>query len=279
MVWKSADAYSSGPTITATFGSATLIDASAMSAYQFTITAGNTVVVETMATPNVNNTTAAIGSMNLSSLPAVNRLRFRVSGLQTTVTGSALTPSSGFTALANQQSASSGTTAEIALVGEFAVNTSASGFSNPIFAPTAINVGVFVSIQDIGPTGDLAVTEGPDTVAINAVSTAFTALAVTEGPDIVAFNARSTAFAALAVTEGADAIIFNVAGVGGPNNSNLVVTEGPDTVVIAADFSYSIALDAVEDGDTVFFELTNVDPSPPPIIHEVLRFGRPAGRW
>ena len=114
-------ALASGGTIRASFGSGTLVDASGMTARVFSMAAGFTVAVEGTPGTLVSDAGADPGSLNVTT---ANVPCLRIRGIASQVGNNTnLTPTSTWTAWANGNSATTGTTGEICARAEHLIST------------------------------------------------------------------------------------------------------------------------------------------------------------
>ena len=152
-------AMSSGATITATFSDATTSDATAMTARHFSVATGNGFAVEGTPGTLLHNTAADPGSLNVTTAN-ISCLRIRGCAAQVG-NNTSLTPTASWTAWANGNSATTGTTAEMCARAEHRIVTGTSAASDPTYV-SAINANVYVAFKETLPpvTGTMAPSEG-----------------------------------------------------------------------------------------------------------------------
>lgn len=160
-------------TITANFANS--ITASAITADEFTIGAGNTVVVE--ATPaDLANDGADPGSLTLSSLTSREYLFIRAIAGETNSTA-ALTPSTGYTAFAGAQTTGGGGATNMGVRGESRILTGTGDSSDPTW--TAVDcASVYIAFREqaqaqlAGDAAAVAAATGAISTGINMTAAA-----------------------------------------------------------------------------------------------------------
>ncbi len=126
----------SSSSVTASFTSGTLIDASAMSAWEFTIGANKSVAVA--ATATLSNDGANAGSLDATT-PNVECLRIRAIASESSST-TALTKTAAFTAILTQAVSGAGTSAtEMGIRGEYLISTGTGEASAPTGGAGAVD--------------------------------------------------------------------------------------------------------------------------------------------
>lgn len=145
-VWYSrlTTGISSGGTITANYGSATV--AKALSAWKFTVGASVSVVASVTGAADATSTA---GSLSLSGLTSKEYLFFRGSSREGAGTSDSFTATSGFTKISwagNTGGASA--TNNIKVQGEFKIATSTGETSNPTDTQTGDWASVFFALQE-----------------------------------------------------------------------------------------------------------------------------------
>jgi hypothetical protein len=139
-------AFASGGIIRATFGSGTLVDASAMTARNFSLGSGKTVAIEGTPGSLVNNTGADPASLNVTT---GNLSCLRVRGIASQVGNNTnLTPTSTWTAWANGNSATTGTVGEICARAEHLISTATGAASDPTYV-SAIYASVYLALTEV----------------------------------------------------------------------------------------------------------------------------------
>jgi hypothetical protein len=139
-------AIASGATITATFGDAAASDASGMTARHFSLSGGNAVAIEGAPGTLVNNTGADPGSLNVTTS---NIACLRIRGLAVQVgNNTSLTPTSTWTAWANGNSATTGTTGEMCARAESLISTGTGAASDPTYV-SAIYASAYVAFKEV----------------------------------------------------------------------------------------------------------------------------------
>lgn len=151
-------AISSGATITATFQDANASDASGLTARHFSMAAGNTVAIEGTPGTLLGNTAADPGSLNVTT---ANIACLRIRGIASQVgNNTSLTPTSTWTAWANGNSATTGTTGEMCARAESLISTATGAASDPTYV-SAIYASAYVAFKEtvqvtnvtVNPTG------------------------------------------------------------------------------------------------------------------------------
>ena len=149
-IWytQATSAIASGATITATFTNATTSDASALTARRFSVDAGSTVAIEGTPGTLVGNTAADPGSLNVTT---ANIQCLRVRGIASQVGNNTnLTPTASWTAWANGNSATTGTTLEMCARAESIINTGTGSASDPTYV-SAIYASAYVAFREVLP--------------------------------------------------------------------------------------------------------------------------------
>jgi hypothetical protein len=194
-------ALASGGTIRATFGSGTLVDASGLTARKWTIAAGNLVQIEGTPGQLVNNTGADPGSLNVTT---ANIECLRVRGIASQVGNNTnLTPTASWTAWANGNSATTGTTGEICARAESRIFTGTGAASDPTYV-SAIYASAYVAFKEVLPeiTGTMDADDlADDFTSDSGLVGLLGALAVTGLPDTAALTGLVGLLGSLAVTE------------------------------------------------------------------------------
>ena len=147
-IWytKATAAMASGATITATFSNATTSDASAMTARHFSTAADVTVAIEGTPGTLVGNTAADPGSLNVTT---ANIACLRVRGIASQVGNNTnLTPTVSWTAWANGNSATTGTTGEMCARAEHIISTATGAASDPTYV-SAIYASAYVAFKEV----------------------------------------------------------------------------------------------------------------------------------
>jgi hypothetical protein len=136
----------SGSSITASFlGTNTLVDASAMSAWEFTFTSSGIAVTGTPAF--LENLAASAGSLDVTTFN-VECLRIRAIGSESNST-TALTKTAAFDSVMTQAVSGAGTSSlEIGVRGEFAITTG-TGLASAPTSPTADTASVYVAFRGV----------------------------------------------------------------------------------------------------------------------------------
>jgi len=138
-------ALSSGVNMVATFSSATLSDATALSARCFSVTAPNTVTKE--GDNATTSTTATPGSIDVTTANH-EVLRIRAIGCEFDSTQT-LTVTGSWTAWTEGASAASGTTTEQVIEVEHRIVTGTTSASNPTLGSACDNASVYAAFQEI----------------------------------------------------------------------------------------------------------------------------------
>ena len=149
-IWysKIASTIALGGTITASFTTQSTSDASAMSAWEYTIGAGSTVSIE--GTPGgLANDAAAAGSLDVTTAN-IECLRVRAIASESNST-TALTATSGSWTILTQAVSGAGTSAtEMGVRGEFIISTGTSDASAPTNGAGAVdNASAYVAFKEI----------------------------------------------------------------------------------------------------------------------------------
>lgn len=197
--------------------------------YKFTVASGTTLAVGTGFTnPIVNEVTASngFGSVAFSGLTNQEWLFFRGLGKEANST-TALTVSSGFTAITNQRSRNNA--AAVGVWGEFDVATSTGLTSNPTLAVSGDTAGVYAALYEAGgnvsldaATGAYTLTGSPSTqdvqlptseAAYTTTGTDATFEVATPGPSLAALagdytltGSPSSGEVALTATQGSTTV-------------------------------------------------------------------------
>lgn len=136
----------SGGTITASFTTATSVDAAGMTARNFSYGSGNVIEVEATnwaATDAADPAALAATTANIECL--------RIRGIAGEVgNNTSLTPTASWTAWANGNSAVTGTTAEMCARAEHIISTTTSASSNPTWV-SCDNASVYVAFKEVTP--------------------------------------------------------------------------------------------------------------------------------
>jgi hypothetical protein len=149
--------------ITATFGTASTSDASGLTARKFTVGAGNAVAIEGTPGTLLHNTAADPGSLNVTTAN-IQCLRVRACAVQVG-NNTNLTPTASWTAWANGNSATSGTTSEMCARAEHRIVTGTGAASDPTYV-SAVNANCYVAFKEVAPiAGDTSF------VAVGAIDT------------------------------------------------------------------------------------------------------------
>lgn len=136
----------SGDTITASFTTATSVDAAGMTAHNFSYAGGT--VVEVEAT-NWGVTDAGDPAALTATTANIECLRIR--GIAGEVgNNTSLTPTASWTAWENGNSATTGTTAEMCARAEHIISTTTSASSNPTWV-SCDNASVYVAFKEVTP--------------------------------------------------------------------------------------------------------------------------------
>jgi len=146
---KLATTLPSGGTITATFANAALADASAMTAKNFSMTAGNIAAVE--GTPGgLAADGAAVGSLNVTT---ANIECLRVRGIASESNSStALTPTATWAIFAQAISGAGTTATEMGVRGEWLISTATGAASNPTGgAGNVDHASAYVAFKESAP--------------------------------------------------------------------------------------------------------------------------------
>jgi hypothetical protein len=254
----------SGGTIRATFGSATLVDASAMVARKFSIAAGTTATVEGTPTTLASNANADPGGLTSST---ANITCLRVRGIASQVGNNTnLTPTASWTAWANGNSATTGTVGEICARAESRISTGTGDVSDPTYV-SAIYASAYVAFKEtlLPISGTLVVVDSQDIANFAGVvtSTGVTGtLATVESRDVAYVTDPSEICPAFAAQALNDQVTFNfgaTAYVGTPpsgyqdwggNDGTLVAVENRDTANVAGGIIGTGTLATVENRDT-----------------------------
>jgi hypothetical protein len=139
-------AIASGATITATFGDAAASDASGMTARHFSLSGGNAVAIEGTPGTLLGNSAADPGSLNVTTS---NIACLRVRGIASQVGNNTnLTPTSTWTAWANGNSATTGTTGEMCARAESLISTGTGAASDPTYV-SAIYASAYVAFKEV----------------------------------------------------------------------------------------------------------------------------------
>lgn len=142
------DAIANGGTITATFTNSGTSDATAMTARNFSIAAGFTAEIE--GTPGtLSNDAADPGSLDVTT-SNVECLRIRGIGGEVG-NNTSLTPTSTWTAWANGNSATTGTTAEMCARAEHLISTGTGAASDPTWV-ACDNASAYVAFREVQAT-------------------------------------------------------------------------------------------------------------------------------
>ena len=180
-----SSAFASGSTIRATFGSGTLVDASGLTARHFSLAANNTAVEEGTAGTLVSNTAADPGSLNVTTASIAC---LRVRGIASQVGNNTnLTPTSTWTAWANGNSATTGTTGEICARAEHLISTATGAASDPTYV-SAIYASVYVAFKEqllpITGTGPLSQAQAADVDGAGVSSSEGTGTPAAQAADV-----------------------------------------------------------------------------------------------
>jgi len=143
---KAGATLSAGANIMISFTNNTSRDASAATAWAFTVGAGGGATVQTSTTLAVDN--ADPSSMNLSP-PSAEYLWVRCIAGETNST-TALTPTANFTALGGNQTAGGQAATNMAVRGEFRIFTGTSNASDPTWA-NSDNANVYAALAETAP--------------------------------------------------------------------------------------------------------------------------------
>lgn len=137
----------SSGTITATFTNATLADASAMSAWEFSKGAGKFIGVE--GTPGgLANDAASAGSLNVTTAN-ISCLRFRAIAAESSST-TALTPTGGWTIITQAVSGAGTSNTEMGVRGEFIISTATGAASAPTGGAGAVDhASAYVAFKEV----------------------------------------------------------------------------------------------------------------------------------
>ena len=149
-VWYTfaTSAIASGATITATFTTAASADASAMTARHFSV-GGIGVAIEGTPGTLVSNTNADPGSLNVTTS---NIACLRIRGIASQVGNNTnLTPTATWTAWANGNSATTGTTLEMCARAEHLISTGTGAASDPTYV-SAIYASAYVAFREVAAT-------------------------------------------------------------------------------------------------------------------------------
>lgn len=147
-VWfsKLTNQIASGGTITASFSNTASRDATAATAWEFTIGAGNVVTVE--ATNTLANDGAAPGSLDAAT---ANAEFLRVRGIAgETDSATQLSATASWTLLANNQTSGGAPTSNMAVRGEFRIFTGTGDASFPLFA-SVDNASAYAALKEAAP--------------------------------------------------------------------------------------------------------------------------------
>jgi hypothetical protein len=146
--WCKAAAGVGSGTITVNFSDTRT--AKAISAWRFTVGAGNT--LQQVGQSDLANDGADPGSMSTSGLANVEHLHVRGIAAESSST-TVLTPTANFTALGGNQTTGGGAAANMAVRGEFRINTSAGETSDPGYT-AADCASVLVAFAEITPASE-----------------------------------------------------------------------------------------------------------------------------
>lgn len=150
-VWfsNSNNGIANGGTITANFSNSASRDASAMSAWAFSKTAGNNLALE--GTPGtLANDAADPGSLNVTTAN-IQCLRFRGIAGETNATGT-ITPTAGWTGISGNQTAGGAVTDNVAVRGEFIISTATTAASDPTLGP-ADHASLYIALKEVPVAG------------------------------------------------------------------------------------------------------------------------------
>jgi hypothetical protein len=169
-IWysKATTGLAAGATITATFSNATFSDASAMTARKFGGFTG-TIEIEGTAGTLLHNTAADPGSLNVTT-SNIECLRVRGCAVQVG-NNTNLTPTASWTAWANGNSATTGTTGEMCARAEHRIFTGTGAASDPTYV-SAISANAYVAFKEVtlaAITGDGAPVESSDAAASTGI--------------------------------------------------------------------------------------------------------------
>jgi hypothetical protein len=158
-VWRtqvSVDIPANDMTITVTYGSARANKAISAYAWRSSTFSGS-ITLQGPITPDDLDAANGFGSVSQPSAPTVQALYLRFMGKEANTT-TALTPTSGWTAIPNTRS--SNVAAARTIYGEFIIQDSTGQTSNPTLAVSGDTAGVFVSITEgLDTNGDTRITQ------------------------------------------------------------------------------------------------------------------------
>lgn len=248
-IWytKATTQLTSGGTITASFTNSASRDASAMSAHEFTVTAGAVISVEASAT--LANDGADPGSLNATT-PNAEFLRFRAIATESKVTV-VLTPTAGWTAITAMGVSVGATTVCMWVSGEFIISTATSAASDPA-AYVSTHSSVYVAFKEAPGVilGVVTKTEAGNTVVATGVLPLKGVVTRTEAANTLAATARIAIVGTTSVTEAPDTLVA-----AGEQITEVIgdaaLIEAPNTLAASGVLPIVGAASAVEAGDTL----------------------------
>lgn len=150
-VWfvKAGAQLNSGGTITVSFTNTNVRDASAASAWEFTVTAGAIVIADAVAVL-AEDATSNPGSLNVTT---VNAECLRIRAVAEENNGLTMTATAGWTKFTDTQSQSGGASvSKVAIHGEFRISTGTGDASDPSGLAVAADLAsVYVALREISP--------------------------------------------------------------------------------------------------------------------------------